>query len=255
MFPLLIFIVLLWLDVFTFSGFTSSHFIIPPKILLIISLLSSAYIFLFSSLPLTISKKISYLTLGASTLYLLLITIEGLTTQGYVYGHFYMRPESMFYPVLALVAVAVSTNLVVQGSSAIRFATYLLAVSISFYFLRLLPIVLVQSSTLIKTMAMSPSASYDDKMRAQWGDFYDYMVYLRANLPKEGTVLGIPTQQNPWLLYGNGMLVQSFVYPTTVTGIDFAQDPGDLPPYLMQLSDWPPHDPALGSTKWGLIKL
>jgi hypothetical protein len=161
----------------------------------------------------------------------------------------------MFYPVFASVVIAIALSLAIKDILPIRLATYFLSISVCFYLLRQLPIVLVQSSALVKAMVLAPSATYDDKMRSQWGGFYDYMVYLKANLPMEGTTLGIPPQQNPWLLYGNGMLVQSFVYPTRVTNLDATGSANVMPEYIMQLSDWPPSNPALEQNKWGLIKL
>jgi len=251
----LITLLLLWVDIFTFSGFLQLHLGISTKIILTFSIVVSSLIYLLPRPTYKLSHRLLTPTIILILIYLLIITIEGITSTGYILSHLHLRPEAMFYPVLAMSIFALSTNLVVKETTSIRLTTYFLVIALCYYLLRQLPIILVQSSILIKTMVMAPTASYDDKMRSAWGDFYDYMVYLKQNLPAEGTVLGIPPQRSPWYLYGNGMLVQYFVYPTTVGNIDFGANPSNLPPYLMQLSDWPPNNPLSVNDKWGLIKL
>ena len=248
-------LLLLWVDVFTFSGFLQLHLGIPMKIILTFSVVISTLIYLIPQPTHKFSHKLVIPTIILILLYLLIVTIEGITSPGYIFSNLHLRPEAIFYPVLAMSIFTLSTNLVVKETTSIRLTTYFLVIALCYYLLRQLPIILIQSSILIKTMVMAPTASYDDKMRSAWGDFYDYMVYLKQNLPAEGTVLGIPPQRSPWYLYGNGMLVQYFVYPTTVGNIDFDTNPSTLPPYLMQLSDWPPNNPLNVNDKWGLIKL
>lgn len=246
----------LWVDVFTEPGYLTSFIGIPVKIFLLLAILFSSLYYLTSAR--TTSPGFKYfLTLVslASIVYFSSVTIEGLESQGYIYNHLHFRPESLLYPVLSLILLAQALYLKIKGNPLLRYMTYVLYASLIFYFLRQLPIVMVQASSLVKTIVIAPSATYDDKMRSQWGSFYDYMVFLKQNLPDGGTTLGIPPQQNPWLLYGNGMLVQSFVYPTRVINLDATGSAAVMPQYIMQLPDFPTYDPATGSAKWGLIKL
>lgn len=245
----------LWVDVFTYSGYLQSLISLSSKILLGLSIFFSTISFLLPPKTHQSPRLLTLLSLGVVLLYLVLITIEGITSQGYVYSLIRVRPESMFYPTLALTIFTLSTALRAKTISSSRIFSYLFLLSVLYFLLRQLPIVLVQSGVLLRTISTAPTASYDDKMRSHWGDFYDYMVYLKHELPAEGTVLGIPPQTNPWLLYGNGYLVQSFVYPTRIRNIDFDTEDIELPPYLMQLPDWPPDNPAIEPDRWGLIKL
>lgn len=251
----LILVLFLWVDVFTYSGYLQGLISLPPKILLGLSMLFSTISFLLRAKTPQSPRFLPLLSLVVFLFYLILITIEGITSQGYIYSLIRIRPESMFYPTLALAILTLATSLRDKTISSSRIFRYLFLLSILYFFLRQLPIIVVQSSILMKTIILAPTATYDDKMRSQWGDFYDYMVYLKRELPAEGTVLGIPPQTNPWLLYGNGYLVQSFIYPIRIRNIDFDKVDVELPPYLMQLPDWPPDNPAIETDRWGLIKL
>ena len=247
-------IFILWVDVFISYGYIQSLSYIPSKIFLVISILLSLLVFLTSGTKSNPHRsRIVTIPLIASVIYVLSLTMEGMTTQGYIFSHFHLRPESMLYPVFATLVTALSLTQQVKSSVAIRLVSLLLSISIGYYFLRQFPIITVQASSLISAAVSAPHATYGDKMRSHWGDFYDYMQYLKQNLPQEGTTLGIPPQQNPWLLYGNGMLVQSFIYPSLVTNIDLSQEGVKLPPYMMQLPDWPPNNPSK-SNEWGIIK-
>ena len=61
-------------------------------------------------------------------------------------------------------------------------------------------------------VARNPSFSYDEKMRAQWGDFYDFMCFTRNNTPPEATIV-LPTQNSVWPSLSNRALVNYFLYP------------------------------------------
>lgn len=62
-------------------------------------------------------------------------------------------------------------------------------------------------------IAQHPLVDYDFKMRYQWGDFYDYMVFLRENTPSEAKMAHPPWEIPPWLSTGSQPLVRYFLYP------------------------------------------
>jgi hypothetical protein len=61
-----------------------------------------------------------------------------------------------------------------------------------------------------------PMATYDDKMTSTWGDFYQFMAFLRDNTPRNATILAPPSN----IQYGNreffGPYVEYFLYPRNV---------------------------------------
>jgi hypothetical protein len=94
--------------------------------------------------------------------------------------------------------------------------------------------------------------SYDEKMRARWGDFYDYMIFVKDNTP-EDAVIYHPPQINPWQLEGNQVLLRYFLYPRILISglIDFSDYEG--PPITHALIVWG-RDLGDGSSEFGWPK-
>ena len=66
-----------------------------------------------------------------------------------------------------------------------------------------------------KFMIKYPLASYDEKMRYGWGDFYDYMLFIRNNTPEDSVIM-FPPMINPWMDVGGGGLIRYFLYPREI---------------------------------------
>jgi len=193
---------LLWVDVFTYQGYLESQVHLPSKLILL-------GVFALGVLT---RRKTSSSTLIISililALYCLLIAIEGSTAQGYVFAHLGLRPESMFVAVLA-------TLWMLATFFSKTFWNYLFIVVISFYFVRLIPIVITQSSVTLREVVRAPFASYDQKMTLTWGDFYTHMQEIQ-DTTNEDSVVTIPSDVKKYPLDGNAFLVRYFVYPRTV---------------------------------------
>lgn len=73
----------------------------------------------------------------------------------------------------------------------------------------------------ISFIAHLPGLSYDKKMSAQWGLYYDYMAFVRENTPSDAVIM-TPPQAWPWSKAGNRHLSLYFLYPrrTKEGGID-----------------------------------
>lgn len=63
----------------------------------------------------------------------------------------------------------------------------------------------------------NPVLSYDEKMSARWGLYYDYMVFVRENTPPDAFIM-TPPQTWPWLSVGNRLLDHYFLYPRRTKG-------------------------------------
>jgi len=94
-------------------------------------------------------------------------------------------------------------------------SNYLFYVVISFYLVRLMPIVITQSSVTLREVVRAPFASYDQKMALTWGDFYTHMQEIQ-DTTNEDSVVTIPSDVKKYPLDGNAFLVRYFVYPRTV---------------------------------------
>ena len=100
-----------------------------------------------------------------------------------------------------------SRKLLLSGRGAVACLSGLIS-AIAFNLTYSLPL-LIDDLTFI---ARNPSFSYDEKMRAQWGDFYDFMCFTRNNTPPEATIV-LPTQNSVWPSLSNRALVNYFLYP------------------------------------------
>jgi len=57
-----------------------------------------------------------------------------------------------------------------------------------------------------------PLATYDEKMRIVWGDFYNYMLFIKRNTPEDATIAN-PPPIPPWNNEGSGPVFNAFLYP------------------------------------------
>ena len=64
-------------------------------------------------------------------------------------------------------------------------------------------------------MIRHPLATYDEKMRYGWKDFYDYMLFLKRNTPEDAVIM-FPPMINPWMDVGGGGLIRYFLYPREI---------------------------------------
>jgi len=65
-------------------------------------------------------------------------------------------------------------------------------------------------------IALHLNNSYDQKMYYQWGNFYNFMLFVKNNTPENASIV-IPPQLEPWWSRsGNLFLVRSFLYPRNI---------------------------------------
>lgn len=64
-------------------------------------------------------------------------------------------------------------------------------------------------------MIRYPNATYDERMRKDWGPFYDCMLIIKNNTPNNATIF-IPPQTDVWQEEGNEYLVRYFLYPRKI---------------------------------------
>jgi len=67
----------------------------------------------------------------------------------------------------------------------------------------------------VKPIIKSPRASYDEKMRRDWGGFYDCMKLIKNNTLENASIY-IPPQTDVWQMEGNEYLVRYFLYPREI---------------------------------------
>jgi hypothetical protein len=158
----------------------------------------------YPSLPLLVAVILTII-------YCVVIALEGGTSQGFVFSWIHMRPESMFVAVLGTLWAlsAVGTN---------KIWVYLTLVALSFYVARLVPIVVTQSYVTTREVVRSPLASRDDKMKLNWGGFYDFAQFVNSHTPADVTI-AIPPRSNIHPLVGNNSFFWYFAYPRQLVSL------------------------------------
>lgn len=159
------------------------------------------------------SKGSKMLFLGTLILlfYCLIIAVEGGTKQGFVFAHLHLRPESLFVAVLG-------TMWAFAAITSHKLWHYLTLVALSFYLARLAPIVVTQVYVTTREVVRSPLASRADKMRLNWGGFYDFTEFVNSKVPSDATI-AIPPRSSTHPLVGNSSFFWYFVYPRTLVSL------------------------------------
>ena len=103
----------------------------------------------------------------------------------------------------------------------------------------------------IELVRRNPFLSYDEKMRRKWGDYYDFMVYVREHTPPDA-VIAIPPQ-SAWPTTGNAGLDSYFLYPRRLVGLDQMADATHV--LIVKAEDgskdvWPPEPLPDGEISW-----
>jgi len=95
--------------------------------------------------------------------------------------------------------------------------------------------------------------SYDEKMRARWGKFYDYMVFIKENTP-EDAVIYHPPQIKPWEFEGNQVLLRYFLYPRILVSGSISREDYEGPEITHILIVWGKPSPGVEGLNFGWPK-
>lgn len=95
--------------------------------------------------------------------------------------------------------------------------------------------------------------SYDEKMRARWGEFYDYMLLIKENTPEDAVVYH-PPQVKPWEFEGNQVLLRYFLYPRALVSGSIAASDYEGPEITHILIVWGRRSPGIEGLEFGWPK-
>lgn len=91
------------------------------------------------------------------------------------------------------------------------------------------------------------NATYDEKMRIEWGRFYDCMLVVKNNTPVDATIF-IPPQADVWQMEGNEFLVRYFLYPRRIMHFEKISEAASSPnPYFIYSWGYWPGDRKMGA--------
>jgi len=228
------------LESFTYPGFSFKHLLLPFQPLLGISILSGIFARLTqeeeeqkrgriaSYRTLLIINRLAFLPLLFSTL--LVFSLEWANYPNYVFSKIHLQPQLLLWPCLLsgflifldseglfkkwflghiILKQKMANGFIKVKQVAARVLIIVVVVWILFNNLfELTGWILRRSSFMVK----HPQATYDEKMRYSWGDFYDYMLFIRKNT-NENAIIMHPPMKSPWSDVGNRGLIRYFLYP------------------------------------------
>jgi hypothetical protein len=212
-----------------YSGFLAKNAIIPLKLILFLYIILGVLVYYVEGEILSLRKqkfsKVSYRVLFTVNLIILVISflvffvltvIDDTYFEGYVYTklfHFHPRvlraiPLVGIF-ILFLSLLSPNFDLVKKRLKPINFIfVIILALLLSDNLIIILPRIFNRTFFILSHL----NFTYDQKMVAKWGDFYNYMVFVRENTPESAFIMH-PPQKAPWLNVGNGGLIRYFLYP------------------------------------------
>ncbi len=231
-FPYLTFLTFsfLFLESYMYIGFLRRYILVNSQVFFVIALISG----LFVLLPLKkVDREIEFMfranRLSMPILvvfYWIMVATEARNYPNYVFSNYHIQPENFLYLVFLSGYI-----LLIEYAISKRKTIYYLKRKISpvlgtdGIFILLCSLGLLTYSTIIGGIKVFHSSSYSnlfifkhiaddyhDKMRSQWGSFYDLMLFINEKT-EEDAVIAIPPQKSPWLTIGNGGLVRYFIYP------------------------------------------
>lgn len=129
---------------------------------------------------------------------------------GYVYNKIHFQPKNLYWVLFVLIFYLVQRNLKkIPQVSFKKVIIYSLFIWVLVFNIRFI------SSEILKNVfyiVKHPLASYDDKMKAAWGDFYNYVLFIRNNTPPD-SIIATPPPIFPWNNEGSGPLFTAFLFP------------------------------------------
>ncbi len=218
----------LFLDTIKYPGFVGKHFFIDAKffstvcvVLILISKTKSSFIKWIS--------KMSFLIFIISGLaYIYFIFAEALHHTNYVLSVYHFSLDGLIYIPLFSMLVFVASKIGKIRRSILKGKNFLQVIIFIFVAYTLY----VNFGISLKTASVSDiydfmhlKDSYDQKMYYQWGNYYNFMLFVKNNTPESANIV-IPPQVAPWWnRSGNLLLVRYFLFPRNLIQYDTEEIP------------------------------
>ena len=198
-------------EAYLYDGFVSNFIGIDIKILIVMTIFLNWLHKTKSEDDIFISRfnRIVVLPL-ASTIYLLLILVEIRNGTGYVFSHVHIHPEITFLTLTFSAGMYLSS--IIPKPKKLSPVPIITAVIIVYSFISTVYFSLAYFPSLIHRLVGEDTATYRQRMKTVWGDYYDHVVLYQDVVPEDSSVAH-PPQENPWQMEGNQLLLRYFLYP------------------------------------------
>ena len=248
------------LESYMYIGFLRKFFLMDSRFFLIFSIFS-IIITLFSRLKdenyIPSSLESFVLDINALLLfpilifYWIMIVSNADKYSNYVFASFHIQPQNFLYIVFLSLALFILRSLKISADKRkfilqktenmlrmldkvrkLLFFMALMFMSLVFYAISNLSNTLGETVNSTVFISTHLDYSFDDKMRKNWGFYYDYMRFVASHTKPDSVIL-IPPQSGHWLSTGNEGLSRYFLYPRNLVHGDTFSIPRDGYDYVL----------------------
>ncbi len=219
-----------------YSGFIQKHFYTSSTVIYITFLIISLYLILrYKNINKLFGIELYKLYLMLSVffgfLYFLLMFLEKVTYNNFVFSHFHLHPDQLVWTFFIsmfsfYITKKISTNK--SGGSMLlgklfRLESLIIPILIIIFMNNILDIASISKNDLLY-LIKNPSATYDQKMEFKVGKtFYDYVLFVKNNTSPRSKILIPPWPAYPWPQSGNAVYLRYFLYPRQlVSGTEYS---------------------------------
>lgn len=207
---------LLFLEVFKYPGFLKKYvFFDPFSIMGIYFVFYSVYINRLLRKDILIIKYISVvLIIFCTVIYLFASCLNAIYYPNYFYYKYHVVPDLLInliiFPstILLINTGFISKYIHTFKHKAMMLASIFICIHIVASTSQTLNLVIKDTMFII----FHSQYSYEMKMKEFWGEYYNFIIFVKENTEENATIL-IPPQEYPWLFEGNGALDRYFLYP------------------------------------------
>ena len=208
----------LLLDTIKYPGFVGRHFFIDAKIYFSICVMAVLVSKKFGILSKIINKFNIFVAITSGIAYLFFSIQEASHWTNYVLSKFHFSLGGFIYLFLFSVSLIAIWNI----NSKTNFKASKKNIAGAVVYLFVIYTLISNFGTTFKNslvgdifIGLHYKYSYDQKMHSEWGNYYDYMVFVRNNTPEDATIV-VPPQILPWVRVGNAHLDRYFLYPRNI---------------------------------------
>ena len=219
---------LLILDAVKYPGFIGNHFFIDAKIYSAIVIVLLLFVNTKSKILDFVLKINTTVLILSSIIYVFFSYLEGSHYQNFVLSSYHFHLDGLVFVVLFSLSIFLISKFKSKESKPIKIKN-------SGYYILMFLIAYTLVSNVGTSLSKSLSGdiyvfthiedSYDQKMFFQWGNFYNYMVFVKNNTPENAGIV-IPPEIAPWFTRtGSAQLVRHFLYPRKLIQFETAEIP------------------------------
>lgn len=219
---------LLILDSIKYPGFIGNHFFIDAKIYSAIVLALLLFVNAKSKILNFVLKIDLILLVFTSIVYVIFSYLEGSHYQNFVLSVYHFNLDGLVFVVLFSLSIFLISKFKPKALKPIKIKNggyYILTFLVAYTLVSNVGTSLQKSLDGDIYVFTHLENSYDQKMFFQWGNFYNYMVFVKNNTPENAGIV-IPPEITPWFTRtGSAQLVKYFLYPRKLIQYETAEIP------------------------------